>query len=133
MSALLVEARPGDEVIVPSFTFVSTANAFAMHGFTPIFADCRPDTLNVDEATIAPLIGPRTRAIVVMHYGGVACEMDEILALASRHSLVGRSKTTRTGCLRSTRDARSAASEHWPHRASTRRRTSPPVKAAHFC
>ena len=88
MSALMVEARPGDEVIIPSFTFVSTANAFAMHGFTPIFADCRPDTLNVDEATIAPLIGPRTRAIVVMHYGGVACEMDRILALASRHSLV---------------------------------------------
>jgi dTDP-4-amino-4,6-dideoxygalactose transaminase len=88
MSALLLEAQPGDEVIVPSFTFVSTANAFAMHGFKPVFADCRPDTLNVDEATIAPLIGPRTRAIVVMHYGGVACEMDEILALAHRRNLV---------------------------------------------
>jgi dTDP-4-amino-4,6-dideoxygalactose transaminase len=87
MSALLLEARPGDEVIVPSFTFVSTANAFAMHGFTPVFADCRPDTLNVDETTIAPLIGPRTKAILVMHYGGVACEMDSILALAHRHNL----------------------------------------------
>jgi dTDP-4-amino-4,6-dideoxygalactose transaminase len=87
MSALLLEARPGDEVIVPSFTFVSTANAFAMHGFKPVFADCRPDTLNVDALTIAPLIGPRTRAILVMHYGGVACEMDEILALARRHNL----------------------------------------------
>ena len=87
MSALLLAAQPGDEVIVPSFTFVSTANAFAMHGFKPVFADCRPDTLNVDETTIAPLIGPRTRAILVMHYGGVACEMDEILALARRHNL----------------------------------------------
>ena len=87
MSALLLDARPGDEVIVPSFTFVSTANAFAMHGFKPVFADCRPDTLNVDETTIAPLIGSRTRAILVMHYGGVACEMDEILALARRHNL----------------------------------------------
>lgn len=88
MSALLLDAQPGDEVIVPSFTFVSTANAFAMHGFKPVFADCRPDTLNVDQTTIAPLIGPRTRAILVMHYGGVGCEMDEILALARRHNLV---------------------------------------------
>jgi dTDP-4-amino-4,6-dideoxygalactose transaminase len=88
MAALLLEARPGDEVIVPSFTFVSTANAFAMHGFTPVFADCRPDTLNVDASTIAPLITPRTRAILVMHYGGVACEMDGILALAQRHNIV---------------------------------------------
>lgn len=87
MSALLLDAQPGDEVIVPSFTFVSTANAFAMHGFKPVFADCRPDTLNVDQTTIAPLIGPRTRAILVMHYGGVGCEMDEILALARRHNL----------------------------------------------
>jgi dTDP-4-amino-4,6-dideoxygalactose transaminase len=87
MSALMVDARAGDEVIVPSFTFVSSANAFAMHGFTPVFADCRPDTLNVDETTIAPLIGPRTRAILVMHYGGVACEMDAILALARRHDI----------------------------------------------
>jgi dTDP-4-amino-4,6-dideoxygalactose transaminase len=87
MSALLLAAQPGDEVIVPSFTFVSTANAFAMHGFKPVFADCRPDTLNVDEPTVAPLIGPRTRAILVMHYGGVACEMDSLLALAARHGL----------------------------------------------
>jgi len=88
MAALLLDARPGDEVIVPSFTFVSTANAFAMHGFRPVFADCRPGTLNVDATTISPLIGPRTRAILVMHYGGVACEMDEILALARRHNLI---------------------------------------------
>jgi dTDP-4-amino-4,6-dideoxygalactose transaminase len=88
MSALLLDARPGDEVIVPSFTFVSTANAFAMHGFTPVFADCRRDTLNVDEATIVPLIGPRTRGVLVMHYGGVGCEMDGILSAAQRHGLM---------------------------------------------
>jgi len=87
MSALLLDAQPGDEVIVPSFTFVSTANAFAMHGFRPVFADCRPDTLNVDEHTIAPLIGPRTRAILAMHYGGVGCEMDGLVDLARRHRL----------------------------------------------
>jgi len=88
MSALLIDAKPGDEVIVPSFTFVSTANAFASHGLRPVFADCRHDTLNVDERTIAPLIGPRTKAIVVMHYGGVACDMDPILAAAREHRLL---------------------------------------------
>jgi dTDP-4-amino-4,6-dideoxygalactose transaminase len=87
MSALLLAAEPGTEVIVPSFTFVSTANAFAAHGLKPVFADCRPDTLNVDERTIAPLIGPRTRAFVAMHYGGVACNMDALQATAQRHQL----------------------------------------------
>ena len=87
MAALLLDAQPGDEVIVPSFTFVSTANAFAMHGFRPVFADCRPDTLNVDAHTIAPLVGPRTRAILAMHYGGVGCEMDGLVDLAQRHRL----------------------------------------------
>jgi dTDP-4-amino-4,6-dideoxygalactose transaminase len=87
MSALLLAAEPGDEVIVPSFTFVSTANAFAEHGLKPVFADCRPDTLNVDERTITPLIGPRTRAFVAMHYGGVACNMDALQATAQRHQL----------------------------------------------
>jgi len=87
MAALLLDAQPGDEVIVPSFTFVSTANAFAMHGFRPVFADCRPDTLNVDAHTITPLVGPRTRAILAMHYGGVGCEMDGLVDLAQRHRL----------------------------------------------
>lgn len=87
MSAQLLDAEPGDEVLVPSFTFVSTANAFATHGLRPVFADCRPDTLNVDAATLEPRIGARTRAIVVMHYGGVACDMDPILALAGRRGL----------------------------------------------
>ena len=87
ISALLLDGAPGDEVIVPSFTFVSTANAFAMRGFRPVFADCRADTLNIDERSLERLITPRTRAIVAMHYGGVACAMDEILALADRHRL----------------------------------------------
>lgn len=87
MTALLLDAAPGDEVIVPSFSFVSTANAYATHGLRPVFADCRRDTLNVDAATIAPLVRPRTRAFVVMHYGGVACEMDGILSLARTHGL----------------------------------------------
>jgi dTDP-4-amino-4,6-dideoxygalactose transaminase len=85
--ALLLDGSPGDEVIVPSFTFVSTANAFAMRGFRPVFADCRPDTLNIDERGLERLITPRTRAVVAMHYGGVACAMDEIQALAERHRL----------------------------------------------
>jgi len=88
MSALLLDARPDDEVIVPSFTFVSTANAMAMRGLRPVFADCRADTLNLDERCLPRLIGPRTRAIIAMHYGGVACEMDEITTVAMRHNLV---------------------------------------------
>ena len=87
ISAILLAGDPGSEVIVPSFTFVSTANAFAMHGFRPVFADCRADTLNVDERVLERLITPRTRAIVAMHYGGVACDMDRILDIACRHEL----------------------------------------------
>ena len=73
MSALLLNLQPGDEVIVPSFTFVSTANAFALRGARIIFADIRPDTLNLDERRLERLISPRTRAIVVVHYAGVGC------------------------------------------------------------
>jgi dTDP-4-amino-4,6-dideoxygalactose transaminase len=87
MAALLLEIGPGDEVIVPSFTFVSTANAFALRGATPVFADIRPDTLNLDEAKLEALITPRTRAIVPVHYAGVACEMDAISQIASRHGV----------------------------------------------
>ena len=87
MSAVLLGGEPGGEVIVPSFTFVSTANAFAMHGFRPVFADCRADTLNIDERALERLITPRTRAIVAMHYGGVACDMDRILEIAGRHNI----------------------------------------------
>ena len=88
MAALLAELEPGDEVIVPSFTFVTTASAFALRGAVPVFVDVRPDTLNVDETLLEAAITPRTRAIVVVHYAGVACEMDPIVALAARHGLV---------------------------------------------
>src|SRR3954463_3941206 len=82
LSALLLDLKPGDEVIVPAFTFVSTVNAFVLRGARPVFADIRPDTLNLDEAALPSLITPRTRAIVPVHYAGVACEMDAIAAAA---------------------------------------------------
>jgi len=87
MAAFLLDIGPGDEIIVPSFTFVSTVNAFVSRGARPVFADIRPDTLNLDEAQLEPLITPRTRAIVPVHYAGVACEMDAILPLAARHGI----------------------------------------------
>lgn len=87
MAALLIVQQPGDEIIMPSFTFVSTANAFALHGGKPVFVDIRPDTLNVDVAQIEAAITPRTRAIVVVHYAGVACDMDAVLVLARKHAL----------------------------------------------
>jgi dTDP-4-amino-4,6-dideoxygalactose transaminase len=87
MCALLLRLKPGDEVILPSFTFVSTASAFVLFGARPVFADSRPDTLNIDPAAVARLITPRTRAIVCMHYAGVACEMDELQRLAHEHGI----------------------------------------------
>lgn len=87
MAALLLDIRPGDEVIVPSFTFVSTVNAFVLRGATPVFADVRPDTLNLDETQLERLITPRTRAVVPVHYAGVGCEMDAIGAVAARHGI----------------------------------------------
>jgi dTDP-4-amino-4,6-dideoxygalactose transaminase len=81
-TALLLDLREGDEIIMPAFTFVSTANAFALRGAKPVFADVRPDTLNIDEGAVSGLITRRTRAIVVVHYAGVACEMDAIGAVA---------------------------------------------------
>ncbi len=88
MAALLLNLGPQDEVIVPSFTFVSTVNAFALRGARPIFADIRPDTLNIDERRLEELITQRTRAIWVVHYAGVGCEMDTILEIAGRYGLV---------------------------------------------
>src|SRR6266571_1133646 len=85
--ALLLDCGPEDEVIVPSFTFVSTANAFALRGARLVFADIRPDTLNLDETRLEPLISARTRAIVPVHYAGVGCEMDTILTIAARHGV----------------------------------------------
>lgn len=87
MAATLCEVRPGDEVIVPSFTFVSTVNAFVLRGARPVFIDIRRDTLNMDESLLEPLISSRTRAIVPVHYAGVACEMDAICEIASRHGV----------------------------------------------
>jgi dTDP-4-amino-4,6-dideoxygalactose transaminase len=88
ISALLCSLQSGDEVIVPSYTFVSTASAFALFGAKPIFVDSRSDTLNIDASLIEAAITPRTRAICVVHYGGVACEMEKILELAKTHNLV---------------------------------------------
>lgn len=87
MAALLIDLQPGDEVIMPSYTFVSTANAFVLRGATIVFVDVRPDTLNIDETLIEAAITAKTRAIVPVHYAGVACEMDTIMALAAKHQL----------------------------------------------
>ncbi len=87
MAALLLDVKPGDEVIVPDFTFVSTPNAFVMRGAKPVFCDVRPDTLNLDETQLERLITPRTKAIVPVHYAGVGCEMDAILEIARRHGV----------------------------------------------
>jgi dTDP-4-amino-4,6-dideoxygalactose transaminase len=87
MTGLLLDLKPGDEVIAPSFTFTSTLNAYVLRGACPKFADIRPDTLNIDEKQVERLITPRTRAIVVVHYAGVGCEMDAIMDLARRHRL----------------------------------------------
>ena len=87
LMALLMEIEPGDEVIMPSYTFASTADAFVLRGAKIVFADIRPDTMNIDENLIEQAITPRTKAIIVMHYAGVACEMDKIMEIARRHNL----------------------------------------------
>lgn len=87
MAALLLDIQPGDEIIMPSYTFVSTANAFVLRGGVPVFVDIREDTLNFDERLIEAAITPRTKAIVPVHYAGVACEMDTIMAIARRHGV----------------------------------------------
>ena len=109
MSALLLDVGAGDEVIVPSFTFVSTANAIALRGATPVFADIRPDTLNIDERHVESLLSPRTRAIVVVHYAGIACNMDALSRIAgarripivedNAHGLFGRYRGRPLGSL----------------------------------
>lgn len=87
MTALLLDIKPGDEVIIPDFTFVSTVNAYVLRGATPVFIDVRPDTLNMDETKLEGLITERTRAIVPVHYAGIACEMDTIMEIANRHGI----------------------------------------------
>ncbi|MCC7176495.1 MAG: dTDP-4-amino-4,6-dideoxygalactose transaminase [Bryobacterales bacterium] len=107
MAALLLDIEPGDEVIVPSFTFVSTVNAFVLRGAKPVFVDIRPDTLNMDERMVKRLITPNTKAILPVHYGGVGCAMDEICGIASEagiavvednaHGLFGKYKGRNLG------------------------------------
>ena len=87
MAALLLDVQPGDEIIMPSYTFVSTANAFVLRGGIPVFVDIREDTLNLDERLIEAAITPRTRVIAPVHYAGVSCEMDTIMSIAKRHNL----------------------------------------------
>lgn len=87
LAALLLDVQPGDEVIVPSFTFVSTVNAFVLRGARPVFADIRADTLNMDETELERLIGPRTKAVIPVHYAGVGCDMDSILAIADHRGI----------------------------------------------
>ncbi|CAG1017527.1 dTDP-4-amino-4,6-dideoxygalactose transaminase [Burkholderiaceae bacterium] len=87
MSAMLADVTPGDEVIMPSYTFASTANAFVLRGGVPVFVDIRPDTLNLDETLVEAAITARTKAIVPVHYAGVGCEMDELMGIAQRHGL----------------------------------------------
>jgi dTDP-4-amino-4,6-dideoxygalactose transaminase len=87
MAAILLDLEPGDEIIMPSYTFVSTANAFVLRGAIPVFIDIRPDTLNIDEALIEDAITSRTRAIVVVHYAGISCDMDAIVNIAKKHDL----------------------------------------------
>lgn len=109
MAALLLDLGPGDEVILPSFTFVSTANAFVLRGATPVFCDIRPDTLNLDEREVARRVSRRTKAVVPVHYAGVACEMDELLRIAqgcgaaivedNAHGLFGRYRSRPLGTL----------------------------------
>ena len=88
MAAILADIGPGDEVIMPSYTFVSTANAFVLRGAVPVFVDIRPDTLNIDETKIEAAVTARTKAIVPVHYAGVGCEMDTIMDIARRHNLL---------------------------------------------
>ena len=88
MAAILIETKPGDEIIMPSYTFVSTANAFVLRGGIPVFVDIRSDTLNIDETLIESAITSKTKAIVPVHYAGVACDMDTIMDIADRHNLI---------------------------------------------
>ena len=88
MAAIVADIRPGDEVIMPSYTFVSSANAFVLRGATPVFVDINPDTLNIDESLIEPLINCHTKAIVPVHYAGISCDMDRILNLSTRYPIL---------------------------------------------
>ena len=88
MAAILADLQPGDEVIMPSYTFVSTANAFVLRGAKVVFVDIRPDTMNIDENLIEAAITEKTKAIVPVHYAGVSCEMDKIMEIAKKYNLI---------------------------------------------
>ena len=88
LAALLADIQPGDEVIMPSYTFVSTADAFVLRGATPVFVDIRPDTMNIDENLIEAAITEKTKAIVPVHYAGVSCEMDKIMEISNKNNIL---------------------------------------------
>ncbi|OQY13000.1 MAG: hypothetical protein B6I31_02045 [Desulfobacteraceae bacterium 4572_19] len=88
MAAILADIKPGDEIIMPSFTFVSTANAFVLRGGIPVFIDIRPDTLNIDETKITNAITEKTKVIVPVHYAGIPCAMDKIMEIAKKYKLI---------------------------------------------
>lgn len=131
MSALLLEIRPGDEVIFPSFTFVSTVNAFVLRGAKPVFADIRPDTLNLDETRLERLLSPKTRAVVPVHYAGVGCEMDDILGFAARHKLAVVEDNAH-GLTGSYKGKPWAVLGAWQPKASMKPKTSPAGRAARW-
>ena len=129
LAALLLDISPGDEVIVPSFTFSSTVNAFVLRGAVPVFIDIRPDTLNLDETKLEALITDKTRAIVPVHYAGIGCEMDTIMDVATRHGIpvVEDDAQGLLGTYRGRPLGRSGPSRH---SASTRPRTSRAARVA---
>jgi dTDP-4-amino-4,6-dideoxygalactose transaminase len=86
--ALLLDLRPGDEIIMPSYTFVTTANAFVLHSGTPVFVDIKPNSMNIDENLLEEAVTEKTRAILVMHYAGVSCDMDKVQKIAKKHQLI---------------------------------------------
>jgi len=133
MSAILMELQPGDEVIMPSYTFVSTANAFVLRGAIPVFVDIRPDTLNLDESKIEAAITPKTKAIAPVHYAGVGCEMDAILAGDPLNSInFGWLKMLLRQSQPLIKASRLAVLGIWQHLAFMRQRISHRVKAVHY-
>ena len=131
MSAMLAGLKPGDEVIMPSFTFVSTANAFVLRGAVPVFVDIRSDTLNIDEIRIEEAITNKTRAIVAVHYAGVACEMDTIMAIAERHELLVIGTMPKAWGL-VTRGAPWEVLVTWRHSVFMKQKTLYRAKAVHY-
>ena len=131
MAAILMDLKTGDEVILPSFTFVSTVNAVVLRGAKPVFIDIRPDTLNLDENQLERLITPRTKAIFVVHYAGVACEMDTISQISANTTSLWW-KITRMGSLEVTKGRILVPLGFWQLKAFTRQRISALVKAARF-